>query len=81
MKKFLVLVICLLFVVSMSACSTNTQNNSMVQAKRRFADYLPGEANSSSEGVVDLSEGPKLRYDRNMGPKDLNFDIKIVNPY
>jgi len=81
MKKYFVLIVCLMFAISMSACTTNTQNNSMVQAKRRFADYLPDETKTSQEGVVDLSEGPRLRYDRNMGPKDLNFDIKIVNPY
>jgi hypothetical protein len=31
--------------------------------------------------TVDLSEGPKLKYDANLGPKNLNFDIKIVDPY
>ena len=39
------------------------------------------EEDKNVGGVVDLSEGPKLRYNANFGPKDLNFDIKIINPY
>ena len=52
----------------------------MVQAKRRFAKYIEPQK-TKDVGRADLSEGPRLRYDANFGPKTPNFDIKIVNPY
>ncbi len=54
-------------------------NNSMVQSQRRLEKYFTHE--KTPAGVVDLSEGPKLKYNANFGPKDLNFDFKIENPY
>lgn len=50
----------------------------MIKSKRRFAEYVEPKKHP---GVVDLSEGPKLRYDANFGPKSPEFDIKIKNPY
>ena len=52
----------------------------MVQAKRRFAKYVEPQK-ENNVGQIDLSEGPRLKYDANFGPKTPNFDIKIVNPY
>lgn len=80
MGKVPLFIICILMTsVLLSACEINTQEP-MIKAKRRLEQYLPHEQQHPA-GVVDLSEGPKLRYDANFGPKDLNFDIKINDPY
>ena len=86
MKKQALFVICLLISsILLSGC--NVESNSPIKYKRRFEQYLPNETKGAKEnvvpqgGVVDLSEGPKLNYDAKVGPRDLNFDIKIVNPY
>jgi hypothetical protein len=50
----------------------------MVQSKRKYADFIEPK---KDKNVVDLSEGPRQNYDANFGPKSLNFDIKIVDPY
>ena len=63
-----------------SACTIKEQKSTMVQAKRRFAKYVEPQKNKDARSV-DLSEGPRLRYDADFGPKTPNFDIKIVNPY
>lgn len=60
-----------------SAC-TSKQPASMIKSKRRFAQYTEP---AKHPGVVDLSDGPRLRYDANFGPKSPEFDIKIKNPY
>ena len=52
----------------------------MVKAKRRFQQYVESPK-TQQKGIIDLSEGPKLRYDANFGPKNPNFDFKIKNPY
>ena len=78
--------ICSLLILSMvsmlffSACTIKEQKSTMVQAKRRFAKYIEPQK-TTDVGRVDLSEGPRLRYDADFGPKTPNFDIKIVNPY
>lgn len=82
MKKYCPLVICL--VVSsflLSACSSVAK--SPIQYQRKLEKYLnpEKEIHKVQGGMVDLSEGPKLNYNANFGPKELNFDIKIVNPY
>ena len=82
MKKYLVLIVCLLIsTVFLSACNIRTQ--SPIKYKRKLEKYFPSEnsTSSSSTGMVDLSEGPRLNYDAKFGPRDLNFDIKIINPY
>ncbi|MBR1775829.1 hypothetical protein IJ750_01980 [bacterium] len=54
----------------------------MVQSQRRFAKYVePQSGNTNATGTIDLSEGPRQNYDRNLGPQNINFDIKIVDPY
>ena len=62
-----------------SACNVK-QPDSMIKSKRRFAKYVEPQKEKPS-GVVDLSEGPKLRYDATFGPKNPDFDFKIKNPY
>ena len=79
MEKYSVLIVCLLIsAVLLSAC--NAQPQSPIKYKRKIEQYLPA-SNTSSSGMVDLSEGPRQNYDARFGPRDLNFDIKIVNPY
>jgi len=77
MKKYGLLIVCLLLSsLLLSACDTKPK--SPIKYERKLGKYFENE---NIGGVVDLSEGPKLRYNANFGPRDLNFDIKIVNPY
>lgn len=62
----------------LSAC--NVTPKSPIKYERKLGKYFETEKKPTG-GVIDLSEGPKLRYNAIFGPKDLNFDIKIVNPY
>ena len=79
MKKYGLFVVCLLIAcVVLCACKIES-NNSMVKSQRRLQKYLTPP--QTPAGVVDSSEAPKLRYNANFGPKDLNFDIKLENPY
>lgn len=79
MKKYALLMVCLILSsILLSACDSTPK--SPIKYERKLGKYLESE-NSSSGGVVDLSEGPKLRYNAKFGPQDLNFDIKIINPY
>lgn len=79
MKKFCIFILCVTVLsVCVSAC-TAKPDASMVKSQRRFAKYI--EPQKQNQGVIDLSEGPKLRYDANFGPKAPEFDIKIRNPY
>ena len=82
MKNCGLLVVCLLISSTfLSGCNVSN-SNSIVKAQRRLEKELPSESAIQNAGrTVDLSEGPKLRYDAKFGPKDLNFDIKIINPY
>lgn len=68
---------CSILSFCVSAC-TAKPNGSMIKSKRRFAEYIEPQKHP---GVVDLSDGLKLRYDANFGPKSPEFDIKIKNPY
>ena len=81
MKQICILILMTIFICSItSACSTKQKPN-MVQAQRRFAKYVTPTQSSQTGGVVDLSEGPKLNYDAKFGPQNVNFDVKIVDPY
>ena len=79
MKKYALLFVCLL-VSSLLLSACDTMPKSPIQYERKLGKYFE-EENQHLGGVVDLSEGPKLRYNAKFGPKDLNFDIKIINPY
>lgn len=81
MKK----ICCLLLFASMltvlfCACNPKQQASSIIKSQRRFAKYIEPQQNNKG-GRIDLSEGPKLRYDANFGPSTPNFDFKIINPY
>lgn len=52
----------------------------MIKSQRRLGKYIQPIENKDGS-VVDLSEGPKLKYDAHFGPKNPDFDFKIVNPY
>ena len=78
-KNGLYIVFLLMLTVLLSACTKVP--NSPIKYERKLGKYFESEQNKSTGGMIDLSEGPKLRYNANFGPKDLNFDIKIINPY
>ncbi len=83
MKKLCLTILCaMLASVFLSACNTK-QQAPMIKSQRRFAKYLGIEQNQQEKpkGVVDLSEGPQLKYDAHFGPKNLDFDFKIETPY
>ena len=80
MKKYSLLIVCLLVsTVLLSACTATPK--SPIKYERKLGKYFESEENKTQFGTIDLSEGPKLRYDAKFGPKELNFDIKIINPY
>lgn len=82
MKKVCIYLMLIFFLSSLTtACNIKQNSNSMVQSKRRFAQYVEPQQNKQSGQFVDLSEGPKLKYDAHLGPQNLNFDFKIVDPY
>lgn len=82
MKKIFTFLMLLIFVsVSTTACShSKTPKQNMIQSKRRFADYVEPQTQNDPTRI-DLSEGQKLKYDAKFGPKKLDFDIKIIDPY
>lgn len=80
MKKYSPLVVCLLASV-LFLCACTTKTNSPIKYERKLGKYFEAEEKQPQAGTIDLSEGPKLKYDAKFGPSDLNFDIKIINPY
>ena len=82
MKKNFVFCIMLIFTIVLTTACTNKQANkpNMIQSKRRFAEYVEPQQGGNSK-AVDLSEGPKLNYDKKLGPQNPEFDIKIIDPY
>ncbi len=80
MKKICVLILCFSITsLLLSACSSK-QPTTMIKTKRRFQQYVEPPKNEQ-KGIIDLSEGPKLKYNADFGPKNPNFDFKIKNPY
>ena len=80
MKKLGLLIVCLLSsTILLSGC--NSAPNSPIKYERKFGKYFENTEQKPQGGMIDLSEGPKLRYDAKFGPRDLNFDFKIINPY
>lgn len=84
MKKITVLLICLIFSMCfLTACKVKKEE-STINYQRKLKQYIPNDnskTKQTSSSVVDLSDGPKLRYDAKFGPNDVNFDFKIKNPY
>ena len=78
MKKQGLFILCVLIsAVLLSAC--DVMPKSPINYERKLGKYF--EAEKTPSGTIDLSEGPKLRYDAKFGPQELNFDFKIINPY
>ena len=70
------------FIVScLTACAPQRQKPNMIQSKRKFEKYMVPSTQNNNGNSIDLSEGPKTNYGGHLGPQDLNFDIKIVDPY
>lgn len=84
MKKLCVLLLCASALsLCLSACSVK-QSSSIVKSERRLGKYLDPSSQSSASkasGMIDLSEGPRLKYDAHFGPTNPNFDFKVVSPY
>ena len=79
MKKYCFLVLSL-FILSVLLTACAKVPNSTIKYERKLGKYFDSEKKSDGD-FVDLSEGPKLKYNINLGPKDLNFDFKIEDPY
>lgn len=82
MKKYCPLVICLLASsILLSACTTVPE--SPIKYQRKLEKYLQpaSDEQRAQGGTIDLSEGPKLNYNSKFGPRELSFDIKIIDPY
>lgn len=85
MKKYGLVILCLLLLFSvfcLTACKPRPKQQT-INYQRKLEKYLPSDQRSAttSSGAIDLSEGPKLKYDAKMGPGEMNFDVKVVNPY
>ncbi len=82
MKKILSFIIMFSIVsVCTTACTNQSRHKqNMIQSKRRFAQYLDNQE-QKNPNAIDLSEGPKQNYNAKFGPKNPEFDIKIVDPY
>ena len=82
MKKTIFVLICFVLAnVFLTGCAVKN-NGQTIKYQRRLQHYLPSDAvGQRPSGTIDLSEGPKTKYDASLGPRDLNFDIKIKNPY
>ena len=83
MKNIFIVLLCALFASTLlCACSKKTQAP-LIKSERRFAKYLGVEQTQQTTpaGVIDLSDGPALKYDAHFGPQNPDFDFKIENPY
>ena len=81
MKKAGLFIVCLL-ISTVLLCACNAAPNSPIHYERKLGKYFETKEDIKPQGgMIDLSEGPKLKYDAKFGPRELNFDIKIVNPY
>lgn len=81
MNKHSLMIVCLIMAcVILSGCRVQPQK-SMIKSERRLEKYFTGSNSKNSIKSIDLSDGQKLRYEARFGPNDLNFDMKIVDPY
>ena len=82
MKKTIFVLVCFVMAnVFLTGCAVKN-NSQTIQYQRRLQHYLPANTSGQSQyRTIDLSEGPKTQYDAKLGPGELNFDIKIKNPY
>ena len=80
MEKYCLFVVCLLISCLLFAGCDIKQTTSPINYQRKLEKYLPTEPVKAAK-TIDLSEGPKTKYEANFGPKDLDFDIKILTRY
>ncbi len=84
MKKIIFVLVCFVLAnVFLTGCAVKN-NSQAIKYHRRLQKYLPSNTVTQTQrpaGTIDLSEGPKARYDANLGPNELNFDVKIKDPY
>jgi len=84
MKKACIVLLCFGIIIAgvlFSGCTTKNGKQT-INYQRKLQNYLPSSATGQIQyGTIDLSEGPRARYDVNLGPRELNFDITIKNPY
>ncbi len=80
MEKYCLFIVCLLVSCLLFSGCDAKQAKSPINYQRRLEKYLPSEP-VKPMGSIDLSDGPKTRYDAKFGPKDLNFDIKLNTKY
>ena len=84
MKKKINLILILIFLCTMTSSCKIQHEAVVIKSKNTFNDLKQKthiENTKIYDNVVDLSEGPRLNYDRYLGPKQLNFDFKIIAPY
>ena len=81
MKKFLVFLIMFSMISVCTTACTNKQKPNMIQSKRRFAEYIDPQQQQKAPNTIDLSEGPRQNYNAKFGPKNIDFDIKIIDSY
>ena len=75
MKRIVFLLVCIILCsIFVCACSVKPQKSTINYQRRQTETPHPTQ-------TIDLSEGPRLKYDANLGPQDVNFDFKIKNPY
>ena len=81
MKKYGLFVVCLLLCSLVLSGCRPVKKQQTINYRRKLEKYMVQDSSQNAGATIDLSEGPKLKYNANFGPNDVNFDIKIVNPY
>lgn len=75
-----VLVLLLISGIFLTGCGVKKADT--INYNRKLGKYITTDNQSTAPvDTIDLSEGPRLKYEGNLGPKDVNFEFKIVNPY
>ena len=84
MKKIFILIFCAILICTiLTACAPPQQKN-LLNYQRKYSNYnnnQKGTENTYNSRIIDLSEGPKLNYDKAIGPRDLNFDVTVKTRY
>ena len=81
MKKF-TFVLTSLLMLCFACCGCSLQNDSSLKYESKVKRYMQNYKPYSSDSMtVDLSEGPRTKYDDNSNSGGLNFDIKVIAPY
>lgn len=86
MKKACLVLLCLGIIIAgifLSGCTVDHKKT--INYQRKLQQYLPSTATTTEQKpasmTIDLSEGPKTKYDANLGPQDLDFDMKLKTQY